>query len=164
MEIVLGRKGDYAVRAVLDLAQHYGGGRRKAREIASAMRIPPSYLPQILAELVRAGLMVATAGKDGGYELAGPPGDITLLDVVEVAEGPVALQRCLLRDVPCARAGYCAAHDTWASAQRALTDRLAATTFADLVRKDAARRGARAVGEMGGRRRRSTAARPTNSS
>lgn len=163
MEIVLGRKGDYAVRAVLDLTQHYGKGRRKAREIASAMRIPANYLPQVLAELVRAGLMVATAGKDGGYELAGPPGDVTLLDVVEVAEGPVTLERCLLRDVPCGRAGYCAAHETWSSAQRALTDRLAATTFADLAREDAALRGSRAVG-AGGRRRRSTTARPTASS
>src|SRR3990172_10072995 len=68
MQIALGRKGDYAVRAVLELARHYGAGRRKAREIAAEMDIPHRYLQQILNTFVRSDLLTAAAGPDGGYE------------------------------------------------------------------------------------------------
>jgi len=138
MRITLGKRGGYAVRAVLYLATHRGGGLRKTREIANAMRIPLAYLPQILAELVRAELLVATAGRDGGYQLARHPSAISLLQVVEAAEGPVdMLHSCLLRDIPCGTDGYCAAHESWAGAQDALARKLRATSFADLVRKSA---------------------------
>src|SRR5690606_33444564 len=100
VQVTLGRKGDYTVRAVLNLARHYGAGRRKSREIAAEMDIPERYLPQILANLVRHGLLVAVAGPDGGYALARDPGDITLFEVVEVAEGPIALESCVLRGGP----------------------------------------------------------------
>jgi len=135
MQITLGKRGDYAVRAVLDLAQHYGGGLRKTREIANAMHIPPAYLPQILADLVRAGLLDATAGRDGGYRLARSPQAISLLEVVEAAEGPVDMvKECLLRDIPCGREGFCVAHDTWIGAQRALARKLQATSFRQLAK------------------------------
>jgi Rrf2 family protein len=141
MQITLGSKGNYAVRAILDLSHSYGRGRRKAREIAEAMHIPQNYLSIILSEFVLAGLLVATAGKEGGYELVRPPEDISLLEIVEIAEGPVKLEHCLLRGIPCGRNGYCAAHEAWGSAQRALTARLAETNFRELARQDEALRG-----------------------
>jgi Rrf2 family protein len=133
VNITLSRRGDYAIRAILDVALHHGAGRRKTREIAEAMNVPPNYLSQILAILVRKGLLVAAAGQDGGYELARPPQDVSLLDVVEAVEGPATLQRCLLRGIPCGSDGTCAVHAAWSGAQQALTDRLAATTFAALA-------------------------------
>ena len=136
MNITLSKRGDYAIRAVLDMSRCYGSGRRKTREIAEAMNIPPKYLSQILAVLVRHKVLTAVAGQDGGYELARPPQDLRLLDVVEVVEGPTTLQRCLLRGIPCGTDGTCAVHDAWSSAQQALTDRLAATTFAELTAND----------------------------
>jgi Rrf2 family protein len=151
--MTLGRKGDYAVRAVLDLSHSYGHGRRKAREIADQMRIPQNYLAIILSEFVRAGLLHATAGKEGGYALARPPEEISLLEVVELAEGPVSLERCLLRGIPCGRNGYCAAHEAWSSAQDALSARLADTSFRDLALADDALRGSGA--EAGSVRRQS---------
>ncbi len=72
MKIALGKKGDYSVRAVLDLAKHYRKGRRKTHQIARSMRIPDAYLARVLADLVRSGLISATAGPDGGYELRRP--------------------------------------------------------------------------------------------
>lgn len=66
MKISLSKKGDYAMRAVLDLAFNRRKGRRKAQEIATSMRIPEKYLAQILPDLVRSGLIVATAGREGG--------------------------------------------------------------------------------------------------
>ena len=57
MRVALGKKGDYSVRAVIDVARRYGDGRRKAREIADEMDIPARYVPQILANLVRCELL-----------------------------------------------------------------------------------------------------------
>jgi len=134
MQITLTRRGDYGIRAVLDLARHEGAGRRKKREIAAAMEIPSGFLSQILATLVRADLVRAAAGPDGGYVLARPAAAISLLDVVEAVEGPVALRRCLLRGIPCASDEPCAVHDAWARAQDATTGVLGATSFDALAR------------------------------
>ena len=132
MQASLGRKGDYSVRAVLDLARHHDD-RRKAREIAGQMDIPPRYLTQILANLVQQGLLDALAGPAGGYTLARPPRDITLLEVVEAAEGPIALEQCVLQGGPCEWEDSCPVHIPWARAQNALAAQLDATTFADLA-------------------------------
>ena len=136
MQTTLGRTGDYGVRAVLDVARAHGVGRRKTREIAGAMNIPVRYLSQILALLVRADILTATAGPSGGYELARTPDDLTLLDVVEAVEGPVSLDRCVVRGIPCSSDGICAVHDAWSAAQDAMVDRLRDTTFAELVARD----------------------------
>lgn len=132
MQASLGRKGDYSVRAVLDLARH-DGDRRKAREIASEMDIPHRYLTQILANLVQQGVLTAVAGPTGGYVLARPSQEITLLEVVEAAEGPIGLEQCVLRGGPCSWENSCPVHIPWARAQTALAEQLAATTFADMA-------------------------------
>ena len=138
MRLNLGRKGDYSVRAVLDLGRHYGNGRRKAREIAAAMRIPGRSAPQILGKLVRSGLVTAIAGRHGGYELSRAPSQIRLSDVVEAAEGSVGLRQCILRGTPCHSGGTCAVHDAWSSAQEALMRQLRRITIAQLVREESA--------------------------
>ena len=134
MQIVLGSRGDYTVRAVLYLARR--PGRQRRREISAAMDIPDKYLPQILGALVRARVARSTVGRLGGYELARPAEAITLREVVEVAEGPLRSDKCLLRGGPCYWAEKCALHDAWTAAGAALTDQLGATTFADLARAD----------------------------
>ncbi len=136
MQIALGNKGDYAVRAMIEVARWYGNGRRKSRQVATAMDIPERYLPQILALLVREGLLNATAGPDGGYELARPPEEITLLAVIEAAEGPIAADQCFLRGGPCEWEDTCPAHRPWARAQEALAQQLGRTTFKELAAED----------------------------
>ena len=137
MEVTLDRRGDYSVRAVLDIARNSGKGRRKARQIASVMDIPARYATQILADLVRHGLLTAMAGPDGGYSLARPPDEITLLDVVDAVEGPTSLDTCVLRGGPCDWTDTCPIHVTWWKAQAAFIDVLAGVTFAELVDIDA---------------------------
>ena len=132
MQASLGRKGDYSVRAVLDIARH-NGERRKAREISDEMDIPHRFLTQILAELVQLGLLKAVAGRTGGYVLARPPSEISLLQVVEAAEGPIALDVCVLLGGPCSWEDSCPVHIPWARAQNAMAEHLAATSFADLI-------------------------------
>lgn len=138
MKVALGRKGDYAVRAMLDIARHWDTGRRKARQIATSMDIPERFLGQILAELVRADLLIAVAGPDGGYSLSKPPKAITMLEVVEAAEGPVTLASCVLNGGPCDWGQVCPIHEAWSKAQDAFTMALEATTFAQIAAIDAA--------------------------
>jgi Rrf2 family protein len=141
MKVTLGKRGDYSVRAVLDLARHYGAGRRKAHQIAAAMRMPRTYVSRILADLVHSGLLTAVAGQDGGYELSRPPSKISLLDVIQAAEGKLEPRECVLQGIPCGGKRTCSVHDAWSRAQEAMAQRLRRTTFAEIVRGESASSG-----------------------
>jgi Rrf2 family transcriptional regulator, iron-sulfur cluster assembly transcription factor len=135
VELSLGRRADYAIRATLDLAHHLDR-LRKAREIGEEMAVPTSFLPQILAQLVRAGIATSTAGPRGGYGLAAPPAEISLLDVIVAVDGEIGATECVLRGGPCRWEDMCAVHLPWAQAQRAMTEELAATSFEQLLELD----------------------------
>lgn len=137
MRFELGRRADYAIRATVDLARHQSdGSRRKARAIAEAMDIPPNYVPQILAELVRAEIVTSLAGPRGGHSLARAADDITLLDVLGAVDGAMPSTDCVLRSGPCRWNEICAVHVPWARAQQALLDVLRDTTLHDVVAAD----------------------------
>lgn len=136
MPVTLGKHGDYAVRAAIDLARHWGGESRKAREIAASMDIPPEFLKRILAKLVAQGLLVSTAGPNGGYRLARPPDEVSLLDIVEPAERLLSPDKCILRGGPCDWSEFCPIHDTWCLAQKAFADSLDAAMLDQLARID----------------------------
>lgn len=139
MQLELGRRADYAIRAVVDLARHHGGdGRVKAREIADDMAIPRNFVPQILAELVRAGVVESVAGRSGGYRLRRPPAEISLLEVVVAVDGDITSRECVLRGGPCRWDDVCAVHVPWSRAQEALRDQLARTSFQEIAEIDAA--------------------------
>lgn len=139
MQMRLGKRTDYAIRAVLDLSRRRdANGRRKSRHIAEEMGIPENYLPQVLAALVHAGLVDSETGPDGGYRLAIPPDRLTLLQVIEAVEGPPTSAECVLRGGPCHWEDRCAIHERWAAAQDAMRGHLDDTTFADLAAADEA--------------------------
>jgi Rrf2 family protein len=102
------------------------------------MNIPYKTLTLILAGLVAEGLLVATHGPRGGYRLARHPSEISVLDILEAAEGPVTFDHCVLRDGPCDWEETCPVHDTWARAQDALIRELASTSLAEMAVIDAA--------------------------
>lgn len=135
-------KADYAVRAVLDIAGHHPG-IRTTRQITTGMDLPRNFLSQILATLVRHGLLRSTAGPAGGYNLARSPSEISLLEVIEIIEGPVAADECVLGGGSCDWTGVCPLHHTWTEAKAGFTSRLAATTFEDLAGIDSAIRAGR---------------------
>lgn len=128
MRLELTRRADYAVRAMLALATRDGelvsGGR-----IAAAMGIPPRFVAQVMSDLATAGLVTARMGRRGGYVLARPPAEISMLAIVEAVEGDSRRRTCVLRSVPCSPEGRCAVHDMFAAAQDALLDRLATATL-----------------------------------
>lgn len=138
MQLSLKRKGDYAVRAMISVGRHYETGLRQARQISTEMHIPYKTLTLILAGLVAEGLLVARHGPKGGYRLARPPSEISLLDIVEAAEGPTRVDRCVLRDGPYDWEQTCPVHDTWSRTQDAIIKELASTSLADLTAIDAA--------------------------
>ncbi len=130
MRLELTRRGDYAVRSMLAIAAAGGNGPISVRRIAETMAIPPRILPSVMRELVRSGLVEAHAGRTGGYRLARPSGEISLLAVIEAVEGDTRRRTCVLRGGPCGKDGQCAVHDAFYAAQEALRSELASATLA----------------------------------
>ena len=131
MRLALTRRGDYAVRAMLALGRA-GGARLSTPVMAGAMNIPVRFLPQVMGDLNRAGLVRSRAGRQGGYELARPPETISLLTIIEAVEGNTPRRTCILRGGPCRRAGVCEVHQVFGSAQDALRGQLAAVSLGSL--------------------------------
>ena len=88
----LSRRADYALRAVIDLAIESDGGRVQLREIAARQAIPEKYLEQLLRLLKTAGVVHATRGSRGGYQLAKAADELTVLAVFEAVEGPLGAE------------------------------------------------------------------------
>ncbi|HYM84454.1 MAG TPA: Rrf2 family transcriptional regulator [Candidatus Dormibacteraeota bacterium] len=133
MRLELTRRGDYAVRSMIALAAPDGPGLRSVPRIAERMAIPPRFLPQVMRDLVVAGLVESETGRTGGYRLARPAGSITLLEVVEAIEGDTRRLTCVLRGGPCGRDGYCAVHATFAGVQDAVRAQLGQVTLASVA-------------------------------
>lgn len=94
---MLSQKTRYTIRTLQHLADHYPDGRAQMGEIALAQNIPSKFLTVILSELVRAGLVASTRGRDGGYRLALAPVDIRYGDIVRITRGSLALTPCTSR-------------------------------------------------------------------
>ena len=138
MRLELGRRADYGIRAAIDLARHHDSGiRRKARQIADEMGVPATYVPQVLADLVRADLAVSLAGPTGGYLLARPPAEISLLAIIRAVDDDPASRVCVLRGGPCRWEDACAIHVLWSQAQQAMLGRLEEATLAEVIAVDA---------------------------
>src|SRR5438046_10682371 len=95
------RQADYAVRAVLYLAQQKPGQRVSTAQVSRAQRIPLTFLAKIVAQLGPAGVLGTTRGAHGGIRLARPAESISLLEVVEVIDGPLALNACVVNPEAC---------------------------------------------------------------
>lgn len=133
MRLELTKRGDYAIRSVVALAVIDEGTRLSVRQLADAQAIPVRFLPQVMADLGRAGLVEAVAGRSGGYRLARPASEVTLLDVVEAVEGDVRRRACVLRGGACGVDGVCAVHTVFSDAQDDLLARLARATIASVA-------------------------------
>jgi len=138
MDLTLSRRGDYVVRAAIHLARNWNGkgGYSKIRDVASTMDLPSSYTPQLLGVLAKAGLAEARAGRTGGYRLTRDPSSITVLEVIEAAEGDLISRRCTMRGGPCHWDNVCAMHPTWVAASEAIRSTLSRTSLADVASVD----------------------------
>lgn len=115
-------KTDYALKAVLDLAVHYGKGVVTIQEMASRIDAPAKFLEQILFQLRKARVVDSKRGKVGGYFLARPPQEITVGDIIRVIEGPVEPIACIAKDyADCADIHTCVFRRIWEDVADATT-------------------------------------------
>jgi Rrf2 family protein len=140
--MMISSKGEYGLRALLDLAQRYGKDLVTSADIASRQQIPEAYLNQLLITLRKAGLVRSVRGPKGGHELAFPPDRITLADAIVALEGgysPVEnLDTSLSPDAP-PEADLL--RDVWRQVDGVIGQVLESTTLGDLCRRKLARRG-----------------------
>jgi Rrf2 family iron-sulfur cluster assembly transcriptional regulator len=132
MGLQLTRGGEYAIRAMSYLARFPDGHVASLHDIGQAQDIPESFLAKILQSLVHGGLAVSQRGAHGGFALARPATEITMRDVIEAVDGPVALNQCVLWPEDCERSGDCELHKAWMRAQAQLMDVLGTVTLRSL--------------------------------
>lgn len=127
------RQADYAVRAVLYLAQLGPERRAATSQIAQEQQIPPSFLAKIVSQLSVAGLLQTSRGARGGVSLARAPEQISLLEVVEAIDGPILLNECVAENGACTFGDDCPMRPVWCDAQAELVKRLRGTSFANFL-------------------------------
>ena len=134
-------RAEYGVRVMVALGRSAGQGPVSLAEIAESERLPLSYLEHLVANLRKAELVSSTRGAHGGYELARPPGEITMAEVVHALEGTVVPMQCFTEPasgrVLCNHEldGFegCATRLLWTRVQGGVTRALEQTTLAELV-------------------------------
>ncbi len=128
----ISRHADYALRIVLHLTP---GSFSRIADIARRRKAPPAFLAKIVRNLVRAGLVRTLRGRKGGVALARPASRITVLQVIEAVDGPLALNRCVPGGGGCPLSGSCPAHPLWMKLQKIVADELRAVTIESLQRE-----------------------------
>jgi Rrf2 family protein len=138
--IQITRATDYALRMVAYLAASGRDRRVSASEMSATQEIPSVFVSKILQALAQAKILATAPGRNGGAELLRAPEDISVLDVVEAVEGPVTLNRCLIRRGLCSRDQTCPIHPFWAETREMLVGALSQTKIAQFVDPPGSRR------------------------
>ena len=120
---MISTKGRYALRVMIDLAEHGGDGYVPLKEIAERQKISKKYLEIIVKDLVNGSLVNGVSGKGGGYRLCRRPEDYTVGEILELTEGSLSSVSCLsLGAEPCPRAADCETLPLWAEYDRLTHD------------------------------------------
>lgn len=125
-------RGEYGLRALYDLAEHYAEGPIPSADIARRQRIPQNYLNQLLIVLRRSGLIRSERGRHGGHQLARPPQKITLGEAVRVLDGSTAPADCVDEALTCDE--HCAYCYVWQEVKSVTDSILGKRTLADVTR------------------------------
>ena len=134
--MLISTKGRYALRVLIDMAEHNGNEYIKLKDIAERQEISEKYLESIVKQLVNHHIVVGLRGKGGGYRLTREPDEYTLNDILRAAEGDIAPISCLEKGArPCERAGDCRTLPMWKELNTLITDYLNSKTLADLMKK-----------------------------
>jgi Rrf2 family protein len=132
MPMRLTREADYAVRVVLDLAEHARDGPVRSRDVARRQRVPHPFLRKVVQALTRAGHVRTRRGTGGGIALARSPHSLTVRTVIEAVDGPIALNRCVIAPGTCPLDRTCPAHPLWRRIQDLVTQELDRATIESL--------------------------------
>ena len=127
-------QGRYALQMMVDLAQHYGDGYISLKDVAERQGVSLKYLEAIAATLNKAGFILSTRGKAGGYMLSKPAGDYTVGSVLKLAEGSLAPVACVYEGgESCERSEVCFTFPMWQELDRIVDEYLESVTIDDLI-------------------------------
>lgn len=127
-------KGRYALRLMVDLAEHKDNGFIALKDVAKRQNISKKYLEQIVPVLNGAGLLATNRGNRGGYKLAKEPKEYTVGDILRITEGSIAPVSCLDSDVnPCERKNFCQTLYVWEGLYKVVNEYLDGITVQDIV-------------------------------
>jgi Rrf2 family protein len=130
----VGRRVDYAVRALAYLAGQPGGSIVSRADIEKSQDIPSFYLSKIMKDLVAGGLVHSHIGSKGGFTLAKSPDGVSIKDIYETVERPLALMECLEKGASaCSYCAVCSQKSVWQGAQEMLVNYLASVSIADIA-------------------------------
>ncbi len=132
-------KGDYALKAILDLSYRFEEKRAvSVSEISNRQNIPAQYLEQILLVLKGAGMIGSKRGVGGGFFLKKAPENIVVGDVVRLVEGPLEPIACgrKIHDYSCGEEKECVFREIWVNVTEAISEIVDNVTFADIMRRD----------------------------
>ena len=132
-------KGRYALRMLLDLAEHQEDGFIALKDIAERQHISKKYLEQIIPVLNKSDILLANRGYQGGYRLAKSPEHYTVGDILRLTEGSLAPVACLDYDpMQCERSSDCLTLPVWKGLYKAITDYLDSITLRDILDSNSA--------------------------
>ena len=127
-------KGRYALRMMLDLAEHQNDGFVALKDIAERQNISKKYLEQIVPILNKADVLRTTRGFQGGYRLAKSPDKYTVGEILRLTEGSLAPVACLEHDpIECSRSVGCATLPVWQGLYRVINEYLDGITLQDIL-------------------------------
>ena len=131
---MISTKGRYALRVMIDLAEHAGEGWIPLKDVAARQEISKKYLEIIVRDLVTGELVSGVSGKGGGYRLCRAAEDISVGEILELTEGSLSAVACLSADaVPCPRARACQTLPLWAEYDRLVHDFFYGKRLSDLI-------------------------------
>lgn len=134
---MISTRGRYAIRVLIDLAEHDNGSYIPLKDIAARQQISKKYLEIIVKDMVAGKLLVGASGKGGGYKLLRKPEEYTIGEVIEMMEGTLATVSCLANDsIPCPRASTCETLPLWAEYDKLTHDFFYSKHLSDLIEKD----------------------------
>ncbi len=132
---MISTRGRYAIRVMIDLAEHDTGGHIPLKDIAARQGISKKYLEIIVKDMVAGGLLVGASGKGGGYRLCRAPEEYAVGEIIELMEGPFATVACLVNGAaPCPRAADCETLPLWTEYSRLTHDFFYSKHLSDLIR------------------------------
>lgn len=135
--MLISTRGRYALRVLVDIAEHQTEDFVPLKEIAQRQEISEKYLESIVKTLVKDGILVGLRGKGGGYRLSKSPEAFTVRRVLVLTEGTLAPVACMEEGHPiCSRAASCRTLPMWKGLDRVIGEYLDGFTIADLMRRD----------------------------
>ena len=140
IEMLISTKGRYALRVLIDMAEHSTSEYIKLKDIAERQEISEKYLESIVKQLVVNKIVTGLRGKGGGYKLSKAPDEINVGEILRIMEGSLAPVACMEEtNLPCPRGSECRTREFWRGLNDVIRRYTDSFTIADLTREDSTR-------------------------